>query len=57
LKRKLIVYVFLFFVQNFKHIRYRVTELFDFKVVYFYLGHPVEPVFEQYRVGKDFTSL
>ena len=41
LKRKLIVYVFLFFVQNFKHIRYRVTELFDFKVVYFYLGHPV----------------
>ena len=41
LKRKLIVYVFLFFVQNFKHIRYRVTELFDFKVVHFYLGHPV----------------
>ena len=42
LKRKLIIYVFLvFFVQNFKHIRYRVTELFDFKVVYFYLGHPV----------------
>ena len=45
LKRKLIVYVFLFFVQNFKHIRYRVTELFDFKVVHFYLGHPVHTAF------------